>query len=267
MVNIIDSPTTRKINVEPIRLYQNVLPLLYYNPENIRLSSRLNDELLRYFHYDFYHYNVLDPSGYPDPKGITYYQQWSERGHPNAFSDIRSSSLDDGEDLDAAFDRGREMSYEAMIREQKEKRPNMKEFHYHELVSRDIPKAMIAFFRADKPFLQTELDILKELEPHLMLVVRLMTAASLRTTEYQHFKSYMQITSKISNKYHLSDMEYTIASDILLGHTNEQIAERNFISVSTVKTHVQHIFKKTDAKNRVDFISKFFTSPERVELT
>lgn len=42
---------------------------------------------------------------------------------------------------------------------------------------------------------------------------------------------------------------------IFQGLTNKQIAEKMFISVSTVKTHIQHIFSKAEVKNRTSLMA------------
>ncbi len=48
----------------------------------------------------------------------------------------------------------------------------------------------------------------------------------------------------------LTEREQEILSLIAQGHSNQQIADALFISVGTVKGHVNHIFSKLDVKNR-----------------
>ena len=60
---------------------------------------------------------------------------------------------------------------------------------------------------------------------------------------------YMDI-QEIANNTQLSDREKEIAHLILNGISNQEIADTLFISLSTVKTHVQSIFKKLNIQKR-----------------
>jgi DNA-binding NarL/FixJ family response regulator len=52
----------------------------------------------------------------------------------------------------------------------------------------------------------------------------------------------------------LSDREFELAQLVYEGITSTQIAERLFISVNTVKTHLKSIYLKLDAVSRVEVI-------------
>ncbi len=52
----------------------------------------------------------------------------------------------------------------------------------------------------------------------------------------------------------LSDREFDLAQLIYDGITNTQIAEKLFISINTVKTHLKNIYLKMDATNRIEVI-------------
>jgi DNA-binding NarL/FixJ family response regulator len=52
----------------------------------------------------------------------------------------------------------------------------------------------------------------------------------------------------------LSDREFDLAQLLYDGITNTQIAEKLFISVNTVKTHLKNIYLKMDAASRVEVI-------------
>jgi DNA-binding NarL/FixJ family response regulator len=54
----------------------------------------------------------------------------------------------------------------------------------------------------------------------------------------------------------LSGREKEILKLILEGLTNQQIAERLFVSDLTVKTHRKHIMSKMDAHNLADLLQK-----------
>ena len=52
--------------------------------------------------------------------------------------------------------------------------------------------------------------------------------------------------------YALTEREEEVASLVFLGKTNRQIAEALYISLPTVKSHLQKAFLKTKSKSRVD---------------
>jgi DNA-binding CsgD family transcriptional regulator len=56
------------------------------------------------------------------------------------------------------------------------------------------------------------------------------------------------------SKYQLTNREVEIVQFIRQGYKYKKIADRLFISESTVKKHVQHIFEKVDVSNKVELI-------------
>lgn len=62
----------------------------------------------------------------------------------------------------------------------------------------------------------------------------------------------------------LSQREYELIHSLQTGKTNKEIAEQLFISVNTVKTHLQHLFEKLDVNNRTQAL---FRIRELIDLT
>lgn len=58
----------------------------------------------------------------------------------------------------------------------------------------------------------------------------------------------------IREKNDLTNREIEILSFIRLGMTNEEIAEKMFISMNTVKTHIYNVYKKINAVNRMQAV-------------
>lgn len=58
------------------------------------------------------------------------------------------------------------------------------------------------------------------------------------------------------NKLNLSAREYEVLQLLAQGLSNAQIAEKLFLSLSTVKTHVSNLFVKMDVKSRTQAIEK-----------
>jgi len=56
--------------------------------------------------------------------------------------------------------------------------------------------------------------------------------------------------------YHLSQRERSIQQLMLQGKSNKEIADELFISVSTVKTHITHIYHKLSVTNRKELLQK-----------
>jgi len=54
----------------------------------------------------------------------------------------------------------------------------------------------------------------------------------------------------------ISTREFEILECITQGLTNQQIADQLFISLSTVKSHLQNTYQKLDVKNRTQAIQK-----------
>ena len=54
----------------------------------------------------------------------------------------------------------------------------------------------------------------------------------------------------------ISKREYEVLELIAQGLSNQEIAERLFVSLNTVKTHSSHLFVKLDARRRTDAVRR-----------
>lgn len=57
-------------------------------------------------------------------------------------------------------------------------------------------------------------------------------------------------------KLNLSSREYEILQLVSKGYSNADIAEKLFLSISTVKTHVSNLYLKMDVKSRTQAVGK-----------
>lgn len=57
-------------------------------------------------------------------------------------------------------------------------------------------------------------------------------------------------------KLGLTQREYEVLQLMAKGFTNAEIADRLFLSVSTIKTHASNVFVKMDVKNRTQAMEK-----------
>jgi two-component system, NarL family, response regulator LiaR len=68
-------------------------------------------------------------------------------------------------------------------------------------------------------------------------------------------KNFTPDTSLIS-QLALSKRELEILNLMAQGHSNDEIAAKIFVSISTVKTHNQNLFIKLDVKRRIQAVEK-----------
>ena len=68
-------------------------------------------------------------------------------------------------------------------------------------------------------------------------------------------KEYLYLARKNRDTYGLSDRELEILQLLADGLSNKEIADRLFISVQTVKTHIAHIFDKLGVKDRTEAVA------------
>jgi len=64
------------------------------------------------------------------------------------------------------------------------------------------------------------------------------------------------------NRLNLTDREYQILKLLVKGFSNADIADRLFLSLSTIKTHVSNLYVKMNVKNRFQAI----TEAKRMEI-
>jgi ATP/maltotriose-dependent transcriptional regulator MalT len=62
--------------------------------------------------------------------------------------------------------------------------------------------------------------------------------------------------AKKVEKYKLSAREAEVLKYIAQGLKNKEIADKMFVSLSTVKTHTKNIFDKMDVRNRIEAVRK-----------
>jgi DNA-binding CsgD family transcriptional regulator len=69
------------------------------------------------------------------------------------------------------------------------------------------------------------------------------------------YRNFILNTSLIS-QLELSKRELEVLNLMAQGHSNEEIAAKIFVSLSTVKTHNQNLFVKLDVKRRTQAVEK-----------
>lgn len=64
------------------------------------------------------------------------------------------------------------------------------------------------------------------------------------------------VNKKALDALNVSDREYQVLCLLAEGYSNREIGERLFVSVNTVKTHVNHIYGKLDVSRRTQAVQK-----------
>jgi len=125
-------------------------------------------------------------------------------------------------------------------------------------------KQEIEFFNASEWTTETELILLQRMhelltiirqigeELHLNLIVQVADAASAVFMINKKLKGGIEI-----NTQKLTVREIEIIGLIMRGLTNNEIAEKLFISYETVKSHRKNILEKTGAKNTAALINYY----------
>jgi len=68
-------------------------------------------------------------------------------------------------------------------------------------------------------------------------------------------ENFVLDTSLVS-RLELSKREMEILKLLAKGHSNQEIAGELFVSLSTVKTHIQNLYEKLDVKRRIQAVEK-----------
>ena len=68
-------------------------------------------------------------------------------------------------------------------------------------------------------------------------------------------ENFVMDTTLVS-QLELNKRELEILSLLAQGHSNQEIAAKLFVSLSTVKTHIQNLFEKLDVKRRIQAVEK-----------
>lgn len=62
------------------------------------------------------------------------------------------------------------------------------------------------------------------------------------------------INAKILSQ--ITEKEFEVLTDIYEGRTNKQMSDKHFVSINTIKTHIQKIYDKLDVHSRSETIAK-----------
>ncbi len=70
------------------------------------------------------------------------------------------------------------------------------------------------------------------------------------------YKKKTSVEKYDANKLGLSQREVEVLQLLSQGYSNQEIADKLFVSLNTIKTHIQKIYQKLNAKRRTQAIQK-----------
>ena len=70
-------------------------------------------------------------------------------------------------------------------------------------------------------------------------------------------ESFRQATKTMESATSLSERETEILAQLSKGYANKEIADRMHVSLSTVRTHLRHIYEKLHVRSRAEAIVRF----------
>lgn len=116
----------------------------------------------------------------------------------------------------------------------------------------------ISLFRTskDKNFNPADLIYLKILAKHSSNQLKKLFEIE-KLKKQKKIKKESLIIHK-AESFKLSSREKDVLKLILVGKTNEEIAEKLFISINTVKKHLSHIFHKTEVHSRTELAAMVY---------
>ncbi|MEX3007522.1 response regulator transcription factor [Hoeflea sp. TYP-13] len=107
--------------------------------------------------------------------------------------------------------------------------------------------------RGREDFCRRDLEIVDAIGPAFTHAMRRALAREGRS------ESRISVTTAIeheSMKVHLTNREKEIAAAVMLGKTDLQIAQELFISITTVRTHLKHLFRKLGVSSRAQLMHR-----------
>ncbi len=108
-----------------------------------------------------------------------------------------------------------------------------------------------------------ELEVLEATIAIIFLTVGILLSLSVRK-----IKQHLKINRDEAKKARLSDREMDVLALLVHGHSNQEIADRLFVSLNTIKTHLASIYGKLGVSRRTQAIQKAkelaILSPDRM---
>jgi DNA-binding CsgD family transcriptional regulator len=251
-----------------LSLYEVIVPLVTRNPKSFNLPDLVDEFVHRFVPHNFFGY-------YMESHSIGERQIDFDFNTIGGLKRSTKSSMmtviprPTGQSQHS-FAKMVEEHFEEVIAGANKRYGEEQRYDRYRMTSNIRPRLVVEFYRVVRAgkgrFSRSDKLLLRQTEPHVVSLLRLIQMTSNLPVKARYFDAMAELASHVADTYRLSPAEIKLIPDLLFGRNNHEIAGKHFISVATVRTHIRHILQKTQTKNRMDFIGRFFASPEHVQF-
>ena len=225
----------------------------YLKKENID-SARYYNKLIRAFNYDenhiiTYYENELNIAKHNNNVKLQLqYADSIEKIRSTQLKKLKTDQICNTESL---------LQYEERIKEEKKRIFQHKIFFMITILG--LLLIIYALFKRSKRNRIKQEHIIAKMQQQLQETVKELTKIKTKSTENSQEEIALKI-EELSKKHDLTERETDVLVQITKGLNNQQIADKLFVSVSTVKFHTHNLYSKLDVKRRTEISSKLMYS-------
>ncbi|MBQ0734918.1 response regulator transcription factor [Aquimarina celericrescens] len=122
------------------------------------------------------------------------------------------------------------------------------------LIFASLVAALLALFQLSKYSLLTGDSYIETIIAIIAILFFIIGVIINKRILHKEKSASSKVNYKKIKELGISKREYEVLSEVALGLSNKEIAEKLFVSESTVKTHVSNLLIKLDAKRRTQAI-------------
>ncbi|MGE3801059.1 MAG: LuxR C-terminal-related transcriptional regulator [Candidatus Kapaibacterium sp.] len=131
-------------------------------------------------------------------------------------------------------------------------------FDYYYQTTGSYIGTIILFSKRERPPLSAEtITLMEELRPFLLFI--LSDHIARHRMAHPEDILFRDLVSRINNDAHLSQREQEILMLLVLAYSYDEIAATLFISVKTVESHIQAIYRKVGVQNLKEVFARYVT--------
>ncbi|MCI8608729.1 MAG: helix-turn-helix transcriptional regulator [Firmicutes bacterium] len=127
---------------------------------------------------------------------------------------------------------------------------------------KEEPVGMLKLYRkrTSGDFNDRDVFVLNQLQKHF--AYRFSYETKKGDTRFFYARGYQE---EICKRHNLTEREGEIFEQVIQGYSNAQIAERENVSIHTIKKHLQNIYIKMGVKNRVQLLQGLPLSTDKID--
>ena len=143
--------------------------------------------------------------------------------------------------ISETFDQAVVLDYQRGLSDFYKKFDKTQAFDYYRILSKESNiRVAVGLFRCTDSaghggFRETEKGLLDRLTPHICLLHRMIVIQLIQQESVYYFGIFARLAGKLVEGHSLSEAEKALVLDVIFGYSNEEIAERHFVSLATIK--------------------------------